>query len=222
MALVGLRPLSTSYIFSSNWWFYFNAILEKFVKILDSILFAIRCKECMRCIILCFRNRQTPVSLSPAPTTTWSLSVLLSMSLLVPHLPLKSPTSWTRVSWSAQSVGPPIPPAVTGSSWHTLTTALPELGESQRFPAWVSGPLLTQGGQQDSKAEKNKTFMLHAILFFFLPQLKCFQIKREKNDYLVNLVILTFSRWQSITSRHCFFFFYGWLTKKVGNNWPRS
>lgn len=91
--------------------------------------------------VLYFRNSWT-VSQSPAPTTAWSLNVLLSATLTGPPPPPKSPTSWTKVSWSARSVGPPIPPAATGSSWHILTTALPE--SEEQFPAMVSVALLTQ------------------------------------------------------------------------------
>ncbi len=187
MALTGLLPPSTLYIFSSNWWFYFNAILFYVMSKL-SIVFYLQLN--VKSVIPCFRNRQTPVSQSPAPTTTWSLSVLLSMSLLVPHLPLKSPASWMRVSWSAQSVGPPTPPAATGSSWHTLTTALPELEESEQFPACVSGPLLTE----DGKAEKRHLCYTQFFFFLFLYNLsrplKCFQIKIT--------IWLTWSYWHAV------------------------
>lgn len=85
----------------------------------------------MYCHVLCFRSSQTLAFQSPARITASSLSVSLLTTPLPPHPHPKPPTSWMRVSWSARSVEPLIPPVVTGSCWLTLTTALPSTSESE-------------------------------------------------------------------------------------------
>lgn len=81
-------------------------------------------------VFLLFRNRQTAGSQSPARTTAWSLSAWPSATPVTPRLRLRSPAFWTRASWNVRSVAPAIPPAATGSSWHTSTSAWPESEQS--------------------------------------------------------------------------------------------
>lgn len=73
--------------------------------------------------VSCSRSSPAPVSPSPAPTTNWSLSVSASTTRRPRR---ESPASWTKVSWSVQTVGPTTRRAATGSCWRTSTTASPE------------------------------------------------------------------------------------------------
>lgn len=122
--------------------------------------------------VLCCRNTQALVSQSPAPTVSLSLSILLSMIL---HLHQRSPTYWMKVSWSAQSVTPPIPPAATGSSWLILTTALPELAQSRSAVSClgVGATSCSRGQQAGNILSPRHCFLFNGLQTNCDPFRKC-------------------------------------------------